>query len=403
VATGRELKHARERAGLSIEELSNSTKIQVHKILALEQGNYSHLPAGIYLDGIVRAYAQEVGINPEPIVQRIRLEHASLTGSSGARFVAAPDAHAGDGFALSDDDSLEGFAPEGEVPAPALASTQSAAAPTQSAAAPTTIAVPAEPDRAAVAWEDMDLVQQGAMSQPVERASQRRSAAVAWLLPVFALGSAATGLYAVYVAKTALERSAPSATPASASAPPLAASPPAVPASKGDMPPVAENRAPRNSASSKRSRSVDRVRDVAPTSLSGPRGESLATTTDVLPDVTGSWSLATYVESSSYSRFAGLQLGYDLTLKQDGERIIGAGRKVSENGKRVARRAQTPIAVDGTITSEGLSLKFVERGARRRTEGTLVLNLDDHGILRGRFSSEAAKSAGRAEAHPIPR
>jgi cytoskeletal protein RodZ len=403
VATGLELKHARERAGLSIEQLSNSTKIQVHKILALEQGDYSHLPAGIYLDGIVRAYAQEVGVNPEPIVQRIRLEQQSVTGTSRDPFAPAPDAHAGDGFVLSDDDSLEGFAPEGEVQsAPALASTQSAA-PTQSAAAPTQIAVPAESDMAAVAWDDMALVQQGAISQPVERARQGRSAAVAWLLPFFALGSAATGLYAVYVAKTALEQSAPSAIPVDAtSAHPEAASPPALPASTGDTAPVAENRAPRNSAPSRRPRSEGRGRAVAPTSPSVPREESLATT-GVLPDVTGSWSLATYVESSSYSRFAGLQLGYDLTLKQDGDRIIGAGRKVSENGKRVARRAQTPIAVDGTITSEGLSLNFVERGARRRTEGTLVLNLDDHGILRGRFSSEAAKSAGRAEAHPIPR
>ena len=124
-------------------------------------------------------------------------------------------------------------------------------------------------------------------------------------------------------------------------------------------------------------------------------------TADSLPNVTGSWKVATYVESSSYSRFNGLRLGYDLTLKQTGDRVTGSGRKVTENGKGIARRAQTPVALIGTVERDQLNLDFIERGTRRSTKGTFLLVIDEKGTLTGRFSSEAAKSSGRVEAHPI--
>ena len=391
MAAGFELKQARELAGLSLARLSNSTKIQVHKLLALEEGDYSQLPVGIYLDGIVRAYAHEVGIDPAPILERVRLEQATQSGNSGERLAAAPGAHAGPGFVLSADDSLDDFNPEGEAqPPPADAP---AAVPVERAPAAVPLervvaAVPPAGEMSAVAWDDVDLVQlQAAAQEPREQARQRRSGG--WLLPFLVLGGAATGLYAVYVSKALVDQPAQVAIGDDRTSQ-HGASETAKPALDSDSAPDVEKT------------STPPRRAVELSSLPGAR-EDPVTRTRAVPDVTGSWNLATYVESSSYSRFAGLQLEYDLTLKQDGERIIGAGRKVTENGKRVARRAQTPIALDGTVTGDGVNLNFVERGTRRRTEGTLVLNLDDRGILRGRFSSEAAQSAGRAEAHPTNR
>ena len=49
----------------------------------------------------------------------------------------------------------------------------------------------------------------------------------------------------------------------------------------------------------------------------------------------GSWTLKTQVESSSYSRYAGLQLGYEIRLEQKGDRVTGSGRKVTENGNGI--------------------------------------------------------------------
>jgi hypothetical protein len=96
-----------------------------------------------------------------------------------------------------------------------------------------------------------------------------------------------------------------------------------------------------------------------------------------------------------------LRLGYDLTLEQDGDRVSGVGRKISENGAGIGRRAQTPLTVSGTIEGDRLKLDFVERGTRRATQGTFELLLDESGVLRGSFSSTAARSSGAVEAHRV--
>ena len=45
--------------------------------------------------------------------------------------------------------------------------------------------------------------------------------------------------------------------------------------------------------------------------------------TVALPDVSGTWALNTHVESTSYPRFAGLQLGYQIDLQREGNRVTG--------------------------------------------------------------------------------
>lgn len=71
---GRELAEARERAGLSVEELSHRTKISVPTLLAIERNQMGNLPGGIYARGLLRAYAKEVRLDPEAIVRRFRAE-----------------------------------------------------------------------------------------------------------------------------------------------------------------------------------------------------------------------------------------------------------------------------------------------------------------------------------------
>ncbi|MEO5740246.1 MAG: hypothetical protein ABIS29_06600, partial [Vicinamibacterales bacterium] len=137
--------------------------------------------------------------------------------------------------------------------------------------------------------------------------------------------------------------------------------------------------------------------------LPAPPPERIDTPATAAPssDVTGSWTLATHVETSSYSRFAGLKLGYEMQLEQEGDRVTGTGRKVMENGEGIVPRAQTPVTVSGKIDGDRLTLNFVERGVRRPTQGKFVLLVDDAGTLRGRFSSDAARSSGRVEAHRV--
>jgi cytoskeletal protein RodZ len=80
MSVGFELRRARERAGLSREQIAHNTKFHPNKIEALEEGAFERLPEGIYLDGIVRAYAKEVGLDAESYVERAR-EEAALAAS----------------------------------------------------------------------------------------------------------------------------------------------------------------------------------------------------------------------------------------------------------------------------------------------------------------------------------
>src|SRR5688572_12453374 len=73
---GNQLRQARRQAGLSPEEIAERTKVKLEKIEALEQEAFEYLPHGIYLDGIVRAYAQEVGVDPAVAVAQLHAETA---------------------------------------------------------------------------------------------------------------------------------------------------------------------------------------------------------------------------------------------------------------------------------------------------------------------------------------
>jgi hypothetical protein len=118
-------------------------------------------------------------------------------------------------------------------------------------------------------------------------------------------------------------------------------------------------------------------------------------------DLSGAWRLATHVESASYSRFKDLHLGYELHLKQAGERVTGVGEKVSENGRALRARARTPITVAGTVDGDQLTLNFTERGMRRRSQGQFALMVDSADTLRGRFASDAGQSSGTVEARRL--
>ena len=63
--SARSLREARERRGLSLEEIATTTKISVSALDALERYDASSLPGGIFTRAFVRSYATEVGVDPE--------------------------------------------------------------------------------------------------------------------------------------------------------------------------------------------------------------------------------------------------------------------------------------------------------------------------------------------------
>ena len=67
-AFGERLRRQREMRGVSLEEISKSTKIGTRSLKAIEDEDFEKLPGGIFNKGFVRAYARFLGLDEEQIV-----------------------------------------------------------------------------------------------------------------------------------------------------------------------------------------------------------------------------------------------------------------------------------------------------------------------------------------------
>jgi cytoskeleton protein RodZ len=67
-AFGERLRREREMRGISLNEISESTKISRRHLEALENEDFEALPGGVFNRGFVRAYARFVGIDEEQAV-----------------------------------------------------------------------------------------------------------------------------------------------------------------------------------------------------------------------------------------------------------------------------------------------------------------------------------------------
>ncbi|MGI6082277.1 MAG: helix-turn-helix domain-containing protein [Limnochordia bacterium] len=66
------LRRERERRGISRTRLREVTKISLHYIDAIEEGELDALPAGGYKRAFLRTYARGLGIDPESVMARYR-------------------------------------------------------------------------------------------------------------------------------------------------------------------------------------------------------------------------------------------------------------------------------------------------------------------------------------------
>ena len=84
---GSRLKEAREQRGLTLADIANATKISMLALRAIERGDFAQLPGGIFTRSYIRAFADEVGLNPE-IADEYRPEpDAAASEPFGARKV----------------------------------------------------------------------------------------------------------------------------------------------------------------------------------------------------------------------------------------------------------------------------------------------------------------------------
>jgi len=76
---GEELRRKREERGITLAEISESTRIGTRFLKAIETDNFATLPGGIFTRSFIRAYAKQVGMNED---EAIALYQQQVTGQT---------------------------------------------------------------------------------------------------------------------------------------------------------------------------------------------------------------------------------------------------------------------------------------------------------------------------------
>lgn len=69
-AFGEYLKRRREKRKITLETIAHATKVRASLFAALERGDCSRWPGGVYNRGYVRAYAAVIGLDPDEIAEQ---------------------------------------------------------------------------------------------------------------------------------------------------------------------------------------------------------------------------------------------------------------------------------------------------------------------------------------------
>ncbi|BBB00550.1 hypothetical protein RVR_7674 [Actinacidiphila reveromycinica] len=74
-SVGRALAQARTEAGLTVDEVSTTTRVRVPILQAIEQDDFSRCGGDVYARGHIRAIARAVGLDPDPLVEQYAADH----------------------------------------------------------------------------------------------------------------------------------------------------------------------------------------------------------------------------------------------------------------------------------------------------------------------------------------
>jgi cytoskeleton protein RodZ len=65
----------RQTKGISLEQISNLTKLRVSTLQAIEDGDFNALPGGIYNISYIRQYARAIDADESYLLHLYRLQH----------------------------------------------------------------------------------------------------------------------------------------------------------------------------------------------------------------------------------------------------------------------------------------------------------------------------------------
>lgn len=97
-SVGTRLREAREKLGLPLRQIADRTRISVMALEAVERDDIKRLPGGIFTRAFLRAYAHEVGLDPDRIVEEFLEQFPHEP-----NFVVGPGGHVEDNEAVESD------------------------------------------------------------------------------------------------------------------------------------------------------------------------------------------------------------------------------------------------------------------------------------------------------------
>lgn len=87
---GKQLQRAREKAGLSVNDVANAQHLRCGVIQAIENGEYSKIDTELFLKGYVRAYASQVGLKASDVISDLERELEPLRQKREQEYEANP-------------------------------------------------------------------------------------------------------------------------------------------------------------------------------------------------------------------------------------------------------------------------------------------------------------------------
>jgi len=88
---GIRMRLVREARGVTLRGIAAATNLSIAQLEALERNDIPRLPGGIFLRGIVRSYAREIGLDPEVTLLEFISSQPSDSGVTGSPQVYQSD------------------------------------------------------------------------------------------------------------------------------------------------------------------------------------------------------------------------------------------------------------------------------------------------------------------------
>jgi len=118
-------------------------------------------------------------------------------------------------------------------------------------------------------------------------------------------------------------------------------------------------------------------------------------------DLRGRWQVVHRVTSSALERYVGLEMQFDIRLRQEGERLWGEGIKYRVGQELIERQEASVLELRGWLDGEQVHLDIVERSPvhpGRRIDGVIEWEIVGQEVLAGTFRVDAADSCGGSRA-----